>query len=173
MPATNGTPARPLGRRAQAALFRVVNVPMRTLLGLPIPTPIARRLMLVHHIGRRSGKHYRQPVSYVEAEGTLLTPGGGRWTRNLHEGEPVHIRLHGRDVTARPELVADPDEIERLLAVMAKTNPALQRFVRIPTGADGRLDRTALTAAIEHGFRVVRWHPDPDLHRNSAGRSGR
>ncbi len=162
--------ARPVSRRAQAAVFRVVNVPMRALLGLPVPTPLGKRLMLVHHIGRRSGKHYRQPVSYVEAEGTLLTPGGGRWTRNLPEGQPVRIRLRGRDVTARPELVADPDEVERLLAVMAEANPALQRFVRIPRDADGRLDRAALAAAIEHGFRVVRWHTEG---RNRAGRGGR
>jgi deazaflavin-dependent oxidoreductase (nitroreductase family) len=149
---------RPAGRRAQAAVFRVVNVPMRVVLGLPFPTPLGKRLMLVHHTGRRTGKHYRQPVSYVEAEGTILTPGGGRWTRNLRDGEPVHIRLRGRDVTARPELVAGPDEVERLLAVMAKANPSLQRFVRIPRDADGRLDPTALAAAIEHGFRVVRWY---------------
>lgn len=153
--------ARPVGRRAQATVFRVVNVPMRALLGLPVPTPLAKRLMLVHHIGRRTGEHYRQPVSYVEAEGTLLTPGGGRWTRNLRDGEPVHIRLRGRDVTAWPELVADPDEIERLLAVMIKANPTLQRFVRIPRDATGRLNPSTLAAAIEHGFRVVRWHTDP------------
>ncbi len=157
MPATA---TRPTGRRAQAAVFRVLNVPMRALLGLPVRTPLGKRLMLVHHTGRRTGKHYRQPVSYVEAEGGLLTPGGGRWTRTLQDGEPVRIRLRGRDVTARPELVADPDEVERLLTVMAKANPSLQRFVRIPSDPDGRLDQTKLTAAIEHGFRVVRWHTD-------------
>jgi hypothetical protein len=38
----------------------------RMLLGLPFPTPLGRRLMLVHHTGRKTGKHYRQPVSYVQ-----------------------------------------------------------------------------------------------------------
>ena len=32
-------PARPLRRRLQARVFRVLNVPMRALLGLPVATP--------------------------------------------------------------------------------------------------------------------------------------
>jgi deazaflavin-dependent oxidoreductase (nitroreductase family) len=155
------TARRPASRRAQAAIFRVINVPMRTLLGLPFPTPLGKRLMLVHHTGRNTGKHYRQPVSYVRDADTLLTPGGGQWTRNLRDGAPVKIRLRGRDLTARPELVRGPDEIEQLLSVMTTRNPGLRRFVRIPQGPDGRLDRTSLNAAIQYGFRIVRWHLDP------------
>jgi deazaflavin-dependent oxidoreductase (nitroreductase family) len=151
---------RPLGRRIQARVFKVVNVPMRVVLGLPFPTPLGRRLMLVHTVGRKTSKHYRQPVSYVRAEDVLLTPGGGRWTRNLGDGEPVRIRVRGRDRTVAPELVDDPDEVHRLLAVMSKANPALRRFVRIPSDAAGHFDRAALDAAIRHGFLVVRWHHD-------------
>jgi hypothetical protein len=47
------------------------------LLGLLFPTPKSKRLMLVHHTGRVTGKHYRQPVSYVRDGDILLTPGGG------------------------------------------------------------------------------------------------
>ena len=68
--------------------------------------------------------------------------------------------MRGRDVKARPELVGDPDEIDRLLAVMSKANPAVARFVPIPRLPDGRLDRDRLEAAIGYGFRIVRWHLD-------------
>src|SRR5947207_7874353 len=117
---TKGTAmaGRPLGRRVQARVMNVINVPMRLVLGLPFATPLSRRLMLVFYTGRRTGKAYRQPVSYVRQSDTLLTPGGGRWKLNLREGEPVRIRLRGRDVLARPELVRDLDEVERLLGVM-------------------------------------------------------
>lgn len=131
---------------------------MRNILNLPIATPMGKRLMLVHHFGRKTGKHYRQPVSYVLDGSNLLTPGGGRWTLNLHEGQPVSIRLRGHDILALPELVADPNEVERLLKVMSKVNPTLQRFVRIPKNENGDLDPQSLAAAIDHGFRVVRWH---------------
>ena len=151
------TTPRPFRRRAQAGIFRLVNVPMRILLGLPFPTPLGSRLMLVHHTGRRTGKHYRQPVSYVRDDGTLLTPGGGRWTRNLNEGEPVRIRLKGRDITARPQLIGEPSQVEGLLGVMAAANPMLNRFVPIPKTPEGRLDPPSLSNAIENGFRIVRW----------------
>jgi F420H(2)-dependent quinone reductase len=136
----------------------ILNVPMRVLLRLPFRTPLADRLMLVSFTGRKTGKAYRQPVSYVQQGDTLLTPGGGKWKWNLQGGQPVRIRLRGRDVLARPELVKDPDEIERLLAVMTDANPGVNAFVGIPKGADGRLDRDRLQAAVQYGFRIVRWH---------------
>lgn len=151
---------RPKGRRLQARVMRVINVPMRVVLGLPFATPLSGRLMLVYFTGRKTGKAYRQPVSHVQQGNTLLTPGGGRWKLNLRDGQPVRIRLGGRDVLARPELVRDLDEIERLLAAMTAANPSVRAFVGIPKGPDGRLDRVRLEAAVRHGFRIVRWHLD-------------
>ncbi len=154
------TSTRPAGRRLQAAVFRVVNVPMRALLGLPVRTPLSSRLMLLYSTGRKTGKRYRQPISYVRDSGTLLTPGGGRWTRNLRDGEPVRLRVGGRVLTARPELVRDPAEVDRLLSLMTARNPALSRFVRIPRDAAGRRDPAVLAAAVRYGFCIVRWYPD-------------
>ena len=102
------TTQRPPGRKLQARIFRIVNVPMRALLSLPVPTPLSRRLMLLHHTGRVTGRHYRQPISYVPDGDTLLTPGGGRWTRNLRDGEPVRLRLRGRPSPRRPSWSATP-----------------------------------------------------------------
>jgi hypothetical protein len=139
--------------------MRIINVPMRRLLGLPFPTPLGSRLMLVYITGRRTGRHYRQPVSYAHHEDTLLTPGGGNWKLNLQAGQPVHIRLRGRDISARPELVSDPDQIETLLGVLVTKNPRSAAFIRLPRNPDGRPDRTALENAVRYGFRIVRWHP--------------
>ncbi len=144
--------------RRRARTMRAVNVPMRAVLGLPFATPLSGNLMLISYTGRKSGKAYRQPVSYARDGETLLTPGGGRWTLNLGGGRPVRIRLRGRDVTARPELVTDPAEVERLLEVIARENPRAVRFIPIPRRPDGRLDPDALDAALRHGFCIVRWH---------------
>ncbi len=136
----------------------VLNIPMRILLALPFPTPLSEQLMLVSFTGRKTGKAYRQPVSYVQHGDTLLSPGGGKWKWNLQDGRPVRIRLRGREVLARPELVQDPDEIERLLEVMMAANPRVSSFVGIPKGPDGRPDRGRLELAVQYGFRIVRWH---------------
>ncbi|HLI40294.1 MAG TPA: nitroreductase/quinone reductase family protein [Streptosporangiaceae bacterium] len=149
--------------RRRARIMRAVNVPMRAALSLPFVTPLSGSLMLISYTGRKTGKGYRQPVSYVRDGDVLLTPGGGRWTRNLAGGRPARIRLRGRDTPARPELVTDPAELERLLGVIVAKNPRAARFIPIPRLPDGRLDPGALDAALGHGFCIVRWHLSPDL----------
>jgi deazaflavin-dependent oxidoreductase (nitroreductase family) len=154
--AMSSSTRRPPRRAAQARVMRLVNVPMRIILGLPFATPLSSRLMLVFHVGRRTGRCYRQPVSYVAHEGVLLSPGGGRWTLNLTDA-PVRLRLRGRDRAARAELVEQPDEVDRLFAVMSAANPVLHRFVPIPRTPDGHLQRESLEEALRHGFCIVRW----------------
>src|ERR1700679_3692358 len=145
-----------MGRRSR--IFRIVNVPMRAVLSLPFPTPLSRNLMLVSYTGRKTGRSYRQPLSFARDGEALLTPGGGRWTLNMEGGRPVRIRLRGREVPARPELVREPGEVERLLDVIVAGTPSAARFTPLPRLADGRLEPTALAAAIDHGFAIVRWH---------------
>jgi hypothetical protein len=113
----------------------------------------------VTHVGRRTGRTYLQPVSYVRDGETLLTPGGGRWTRNLNDGEPVELRVAGQRVVARPERVRDPDEVAGLLGMMLAANPRLTSFVPF-VERDGGIDRDKLMSAVGHGFCVVRWHLD-------------
>ena len=74
---------RPPRLRREARLMRLVNPPMRRVLALPFSTPLSKRLMLLYLTGRRSGRSYRQPVSYVRDGDSLLTPGGGNWKLNL------------------------------------------------------------------------------------------
>jgi hypothetical protein len=149
----------PRRRRRQARLMRVVNVPMRRLLRLPFRTPLSRQLMLLTFTGRKSGRTYRQPVSYVPDGDTLLTPAGGRWKLNLHEGEAIRVRLRGRDVLARPEFIRDVDEVERLLHTITAANPRAASFIPW-IGRDRQIDRDQLQAAVDYGFAIIRWHID-------------
>ena len=142
--------------------MRIVNVPMRVILGLPFATPLSKRLMLATIVGRKTGKVYRQPLSYVrEGADTLLTPGGGRWKLNLRSDRPVRLRLTGREVRALPEIIGDADEVRRLLGTMVSANPSSTRFIGIRTGADGQPDPAAVHDLVGFGFRIVRWHLDP------------
>jgi hypothetical protein len=142
----------------QARIMRAVNVPMRVILSLPFPTPLSGNLMLLHYTGRRTGKAYRQPISYARDGEALLTPGGGKWTLSLADGRPVRLTLRGKSVTVRPELVTDPAEVDRLFNVMQQGNPRAAGFVPIPRSADGHFEPAPLERAIQHGFCIVRWN---------------
>jgi hypothetical protein len=143
----------------RSSVMKLVNVPMRVLLGLPLKTPLSSRLMLVCLTSRKSGRAYRQPVSYVRDGDTLLTPGGGRWKLNLRDGEAVGLRLEGRDVLVRPELVRDIEEVDRLARHMVSVNRRLTSFVPF-IEQDGSIDRDKLESGLRYGFCVVRWHLD-------------
>jgi deazaflavin-dependent oxidoreductase (nitroreductase family) len=149
---------RPFARRVQASLMRIVNVPMRVILGLPVSTPLGKRLMLAFIVGRKTGKTYRQPVSYVSDGDTLLTPGGGRWKRNLVGNPSVRLRIRGRDLVARAELVDNLEVVSRLLSLILVSNPSADSFVRVKKNPDGSLDTEDLRNAIKYGFSIVRWH---------------
>ena len=153
-------PTRPLGRRIPPPVWRMINRFMRAVVGLPFPTPLGKRLMLVDLTGRKTGRRWRQPVSYVRHDGVLLTPGGGNWKRNLKPGEPVRLHVNGRDQIATPELVTEPDAASDWLAVMIAANPTVTRFSGIGLDAGGRPDRQRLDRALQHGFAVVIWHLD-------------
>jgi hypothetical protein len=148
--------APPARMRRQARIMRMINVPMRRVLSLPFPTPLGKRLMIVTITGRKTGRIYRQPVSYVRDGDALLTPGGGAWSRNLREDTAVPARMNGKDVRLQPELIRDPDQVVALLQTMAKANPRITSFV--PFFDKDGIDRTKLGNALEYGFRIVRWH---------------
>ena len=145
--------------RRRARRMRLLNVPMRLLLRLPFKTPLNRNLMLLFFTGRKTGRAYRQPVSYVRDGDKLLTPGGGRWKLNLREGEPIRIRLRGHDVQARPEFVRGADQVEPLLRTMMRANPRIASFVPF-IGHDGQIDRERMEGALARGFSIVRWSLD-------------
>lgn len=149
---------RPPRLRLQATMMRIINVPMRRILALPFSTPLSKRLMLLYLTGRRSGRSYRQPVSYVKDGESLLTPGGGNWKLNLKPGRSERIRLNGRDVSARPDLIDNVDEIDSALMTMTAVNPRTASFIPIARQDDGHFDRDGLINAVAHGFRIVRWH---------------
>jgi deazaflavin-dependent oxidoreductase (nitroreductase family) len=158
------TPIVPQRLERRARRMKRVNVPMRFVLGLPFRTPLSGRLMLLSYTGRKTGRPYRQPISYVPDGDVLLTPGGGKWKLNLVESEPVTLRLRGHDVSARPQFVFDVDEVERLLHRMMASNPRLTSFVPF-IGRDGAIDRAQLENALTHGFCIVRWHVDKAADR--------
>ncbi len=152
-------------RPHQTILERVMgalNVLPKFVLRLPFQTPMGRRLILLSYTGRKTGRSYTIPVSYVEQGDALLIPAGGTWKINLENGMAVRIRFRGRERRANPEVIRDLDEVEERVAFMMAANPAVSRFIGVPKQPDGRPDREKLEQAVRRGFALVRLHLDPE-----------
>ena len=84
-------------RRRQAFWWvrTLFNPLAKTTLRSPLHGGMSRRLLLITFPGRKSGKQYTTPISYVQHGDTLLLGVGGRWWKNLRGGVPVQVRLRG------------------------------------------------------------------------------
>jgi hypothetical protein len=152
-------------RPHQTALERVMGTLMgfpKFILQLPFQTPMSRRLLLLSYTGRKTGKSYTIPVSYVQQGDNLLIPGGGTWKTNLENGAPVQIRFLGKERSAIPEVIRDPDKVEELVTFMIAANPAVSRFIGVPKQPNGHPDREKLEEAVRRGFALVWLHLDPE-----------
>jgi deazaflavin-dependent oxidoreductase (nitroreductase family) len=155
------TKYRPQRTRLERVMGALNALP-KFVLRLPFQTPMSRRLVLLRYTGRKSGRSYTIPVSYVEQGDTLLIPGGGAWKINLEQGSAVRVRLRGSERSASPEVIKEIDELERLVAFMMAANPAVSRFIGVPREIDGHPNRERLEQAVRGGFAVVRLRLDPE-----------
>lgn len=111
---------------------RVGDARMRALLASPWHRRHSHNTLVLEVVGRRSGRRYRLPVSYVEDQGDLLVfvdeADRKLWWRNLRGGAPVRVLLLGR-WQARQAGVAWEDDPEVLAEALARFAAAWPGFI--------------------------------------------
>jgi deazaflavin-dependent oxidoreductase (nitroreductase family) len=90
---------------------------------------------LVHHVGRRSGKEYVQPLLTMSDGGDYVLVGSnggdGReplWVANLEAMPQTTIELGERTITVKPTVLRDGAERDRLYAEFVKFWPDLLKY---------------------------------------------
>src|SRR3989441_10643715 len=127
---------------------------MRLVLGSRAHRMMSGQLMLLSFTGRRTGRSYTTPVSYVREGTTLLVPGGGAWWKNLTSGT-ARVRLQGTWHVVTPELIREPVALSAVLGRMLAINPAIAGFTGIRPGSDGRPLAESLDREWRRGVVVV------------------
>ena len=87
--------------------YRVFNPVMKVLLRSPMHSIASGSLALLHFRGRKSGRQFVTPLSYVRENGTvcLMSAHGTRWWMNLREeGTPVSIEIARETFTGKARL---------------------------------------------------------------------
>jgi deazaflavin-dependent oxidoreductase (nitroreductase family) len=93
-------------------------------------TIISGNMLLVTVVGRKSGKPYMTPVSYLrDGDALLVTSLRGRtWWRNLRGGAPVTVRLTRQEQQAYGEVTEDRRAVAADLLAFLQYAPHLARY---------------------------------------------
>jgi hypothetical protein len=142
-------------------LLRLWNPIMKRLLESPAHWPLSRWFAVLAWSGRKSGRRYSTPVSYVREGGTAFVTTGDAWWRNLRGGAPVKMRVSGRwrqgDAVPLVDAAESRAEHERLFRI----HPWFRWLAGIPAGADGGPDASAVSRAVAAGRVIVRIELEP------------
>ncbi|WP_132301752.1 nitroreductase/quinone reductase family protein [Kribbella sp. VKM Ac-2568] len=138
----------------------LANLVVRGLLRTPgLSRIIGGRLVTLYIVGRKSGRRYTVPVSYLAQGQDLLIGTSFGWARNLRTGEPVAFRFKGKSRLADVQtLTAEPDVVTAY-AHMAAANPAFARFSGVHVDQDGNPNHRDLHLAWVGGARVIKLTP--------------
>ncbi|MFC9895646.1 nitroreductase/quinone reductase family protein [Nocardia sp. NPDC127579] len=131
-PTTTGP--EPLMKRQQ-----LVNSVVRRMLNVPgLSRVVGKRLLVLHVVGRKSGRTFDVPVAYTRHDSSILIGTALRpWVKNLLDGAPVTASLGGPRRAFVPRVHTDQKEVMRLYTVIAKDNPTNAEFNGIGFGPDG------------------------------------
>ena len=92
--------------------FRMINPWMATLLRSPLSFLVHQRILVVEYQGRKTGKHYRIPLSYHVCEDRIccLTESSAIWWRNLVDYPgTVDVWLRGKKESYHVAIGDDAD----------------------------------------------------------------
>ncbi len=96
------------------------------LLKSPLHSLMSKDVMLITFTGRRSGRSYTTPVSYVREGQTVrcFTSGGTAWWRNLRGGASVSLRIRGEEQRGHAEAIrGEPKRIADALGAFLARLP--------------------------------------------------
>ena len=136
-------------------LLKQWNPVLRRLLMSSFHWPWSRWFLLISWTGRKTGRRYATPVSYVQADGDMLVTTGDAWWRNLSGDAEVRIWRAGRGRHASAAPVADPDESVRLHERMFAQRPVFALLA----GISGPGQRAQIRRAIAAGRMILRIRP--------------
>jgi F420H(2)-dependent quinone reductase len=99
-------------QRLITALNPVVRVGLRS----PLHRWLDDSVLMLHVIGRRTGRRYDIPVGFVDLGDRLVVVTQHRWRGNLRGGGDVEVTRFGRRFRMHAELDEDPDPVADLVA---------------------------------------------------------
>ncbi len=132
------------------AIIKLINPLMAALLKSRFHGQVSKSIMLIRFTGRKTGREYETPISYVQEGRTVRCFTDSPWWRNLRGGAPVSVRIRGEDHTGRAQPVEDDTKrIADALSGFLAEVPGDAPYYDLELNADGRPEPADLQRAAE------------------------
>ncbi len=128
------------------------------LLRSPLHSLVDEQTMVITVTGRKSGKRYTLPVSYIRDGETLLviSQKDRTWWKNLRNGAQITVFLQGHALQARGETLTDTDMAANILLLILRQVPVYQRLLHLPLDATGQPEHPEALTRLAQDHVIVR-----------------
>jgi F420H(2)-dependent quinone reductase len=131
-------------------ILRLLNPFVAMLLRSRFHHLMSKDIMLISFTGRRSGRQYTTPVSYVREGNVVRCVTSSPWWRNLRGGAEVSLRIRGEDRAGHAEAISgDVERISDAVSAFLKQVPRDAPYYDITLGPDGEPNPADLRRAAE------------------------
>jgi len=119
-------------------------------------------VLVLYHVGRKSGLPRATPLQYEEVDGDyyVASARGTRadWYRNVLANKRVEILVKGRRLPVQAEAVTDPQKIADFLEMRLIRSPRMMRAMLHMEGLHGRITQADLLRIAKDKALVI-LHP--------------
>lgn len=119
---------------------KVYNPIVIWILRSPLHSLMDKGTILITFTGRKSGKEYTIPISYMRDGDALLmiSQREHRWWKNLRGGAQVTLYLQGHTLKARGEVFTDIETVANKLLLFLQQFPSYQKLIHVKVLANGQ-----------------------------------
>ena len=144
--------------RVERLAYRLINALLKAVLRSSLHPLFSEKVLLLTFAGRRSGRLYTVPLSYIGNGPSLVCftcKSWSVWWKNLQGGTPVRIRLRGRELGGRALAITRGETMTENLGAFLSRYPATAYRYGVCLDASNLPDERDVIAAVELSDRVV------------------
>ena len=133
-----------------AMIYKLLNPTMNLLLRSPAHRILSSRIVTIRYSGRRTGKSYATPVSYLREGNTVYCFTNGAWWHNFREPRAVVARIKG--VSYPGTALASPANLAPNVQIMARyfaAVPSDAKFYGVRFNDDGAPEESSVIRAAQ------------------------
>lgn len=137
-------------------LINMINPVVRRILVSPLHATLDKSILVLHVVGRRTGRCYDIPVSYLDLDGRALVVTQHAWRANLRDVHDMAVTMHGHRRSMHAELEEKPAAVANVLsaAVHRLGWPAVGRQLSMH-GSAHRIPSTAELCDAARDYRLA------------------